>query len=103
MLDLSGYCIEGLPKRGLKVLTPVPAEHRAGIVSIEVEDNAEAAAWGLMFTFEGSTDMVAAVSRGDGRLAHPTKRWLCVPNRWIDRSHSSCAPRVVRRLAHGVW
>ena len=42
ILDLSGYCIEGLLERGLKVRTPVQAEHRAGIVSFEMEDCAEA-------------------------------------------------------------
>lgn len=42
ILDLSGYCIEGLLKRGLRVPTPVEAEHRGGIVSVEMEDCAEA-------------------------------------------------------------
>jgi selenocysteine lyase/cysteine desulfurase len=42
VLSLSGHCIEGLLQRGLHVLTPFQAEHRAGIVSIEMEDSAEA-------------------------------------------------------------
>lgn len=42
VLDLSGYCIEGLLERSLKVLTPVQAKHRAGIVAIEMEDCAKA-------------------------------------------------------------
>jgi selenocysteine lyase/cysteine desulfurase len=40
VLSLSGHCIEGLLQRGMQVLTPVQAEHRAGIVSIEREDSA---------------------------------------------------------------
>ena len=42
VLDLSGYCIEGLRQRGRAVLTPVEAEHRAGIVSLDMDDSREA-------------------------------------------------------------
>ena len=42
VLDLSGYCIDGLLERGLQVVTPGEAHHRAGIVSVEMEDCAEA-------------------------------------------------------------
>jgi selenocysteine lyase/cysteine desulfurase len=38
VLDLSGYCIEGLTKRGLEVITPTEAEQRGGIVSIQMAD-----------------------------------------------------------------
>jgi selenocysteine lyase/cysteine desulfurase len=41
ILDLSGYTIEGLSRRGLKVITPVQPEHRAGVVTTEIEDAAK--------------------------------------------------------------
>ena len=45
VLDLSGYCISQLRERGLNVITPEPAQYRAGIVSIDMgdEENAQAA------------------------------------------------------------
>ena len=52
VLDLSGYTIAGLLERGLKVVTPLQPEHRAGIVSIEMEDCAEADA----FVYERGID-----------------------------------------------
>ena len=41
ILNLTGYCIEELKKRGQIVLTPVKAEQRAGIVAIELQKAAE--------------------------------------------------------------
>ena len=38
VLELSGYCIEGLRERGLEVLTPVAPEHRGGVIAVVMED-----------------------------------------------------------------
>ena len=38
VLDLSGYCITQLKEHGHNVITPADVEHRAGIVSIRMED-----------------------------------------------------------------
>ena len=45
VLDLSGYCISQLLERELKVITPQPERYRAGIVSIDMqnEQNSRAA------------------------------------------------------------
>ena len=37
VLDLSGYCIAGMLDRGVKVLTPLPPEHRLGVIAAEVD------------------------------------------------------------------
>lgn len=36
--DLVGYCIAALQQRGLSVLTPAEAEHRAGVIALELPD-----------------------------------------------------------------
>ena len=45
VLDLSGYCISQLIERELSVITPQEEQHRAGIVSIDMqnEQNSRAA------------------------------------------------------------
>ena len=39
VLELSGQCISGLLKRGLKVLTPAQAQHRGGVIAVEMDDS----------------------------------------------------------------
>ena len=41
VLELSGQCISGLLKRGLKVLTPAQAQHRGGVIAVEMDDSRE--------------------------------------------------------------
>lgn len=41
VLDLSGFCIEGLQDRGIRVLTPVEPQRRGGVVAAVVEDAQE--------------------------------------------------------------
>ena len=45
VLDLSGYCIEKLLERGFHLHTPLEGRHHAGIVSIQMEDSANAFAF----------------------------------------------------------
>ncbi len=45
VLDLSGYCVEGLRERGLEVLTPAEPERRGGVVAVVMEDALEAEAF----------------------------------------------------------
>ena len=42
ILDLTGYCIDGVHSRNLELITPTDREERAGIVSIRMDDCAEA-------------------------------------------------------------
>ncbi len=41
VLELSGQCISGLLERGLKVLTPAQAQHRGGVIAVEMDDSRE--------------------------------------------------------------
>jgi selenocysteine lyase/cysteine desulfurase len=38
VLDLSGYCSDGMRERGIKVLTPAEPAHRAGVVAAVIDD-----------------------------------------------------------------
>ena len=41
VLELSGHCINGLLEKGLKVLTPAQAQHRGGVIAVEMDDSRE--------------------------------------------------------------
>ena len=53
VLDLSGYCISQLHERGLSVITPEPPQYRAGIVSIDMGDEANSRAADEFLTARG--------------------------------------------------
>ena len=53
VLDLSGYCISQLRERGLNVITPEPAQYRAGIVSIDMGDETNSQAADEFLTARG--------------------------------------------------
>ena len=39
VLELSGQCINGLLERGVTVLTPAQAQHRGGVIAVELDDS----------------------------------------------------------------
>ena len=64
VLDLSGYCIERLRQRDLCVLTPEPAEQRAGVVGLGAARCEEAAA----FLRERGVDVYASTVKSVLRI-----------------------------------